>query len=139
MAELHAQENIVLQRLEVTFLSELQQQLRLAGYHVFHYMGHGAFDEQAGNGLLVLEEGAGCSLLVTGQVLGSLLYNEARLRLAILNACEGVRGSHDSAFTGTAQTLVKKGIPAVVAMQAPITDGAAKILAHEFYLALADG
>ena len=139
LADLKAQGQVLLHRLDTATLAELQKQLRQGKYHIFHFMGHGAFDEQTQDGLLVLEDGAGASHLVSSQVLGTLLHDEPSLRLAVLNACEGARGSHSGPFAGTAQTLVQKGIPAVVAMQSPITDGAAKILAHEFYLALADG
>ena len=138
LAGLSAEGKIVLQRLESASLGELQKQLRQDECHIFHYMGHGAFDDRAQDGVLVLEDEAGQSQLVSSQVLGALLHDAPSLRLAVLNACEGARGSHHSPFTGTAQTLVQKGIPAVVAMQSPITDGAAKLLAHEFYLALAD-
>jgi hypothetical protein len=37
-----------------------------------------------------------------------------------------------------ARTLVRKELPAVIAMQAPISDGAARTFAYEFYGALAD-
>ena len=70
--------------------------------------------------------------------LGVLLYDHRSLRLAVLNACEGARGSRDDPFAGTAQTLVQQGISAVIAMQFEITDEAAITLAQEFYGALAD-
>lgn len=139
LADLVAEGQIVLKRMETASLAALQAALRQGVYHLFHYMGHGAFDDETQDGLLVLEDETGQGDLVNSQVLGTLLHDEPSLRLAILNACEGARGSHRSPFAGTAQALVQKGIPAVVAMQSPITDGAAKVLAHEFYLALADG
>jgi pyruvate/2-oxoglutarate dehydrogenase complex dihydrolipoamide acyltransferase (E2) component len=43
------------------------------------------------------------------------------------------------AFSGTAATLVRRGIPAVVAMQYQITDEAAIEFSRAFYEALADG
>jgi hypothetical protein len=42
-------------------------------------------------------------------------------------------------FAGIAPGLIRQGIPAVIAMQFEVTDTAAAIFGHEFYLALADG
>jgi uncharacterized membrane protein HdeD (DUF308 family) len=55
-----------------------------------------------------------------------------------LNSCEGARGSESDAFSSTAATLVRRGIPAVVAMQYEITDRAAIEFSRDFYEALAD-
>jgi hypothetical protein len=57
----------------------------------------------------------------------------------VLNACEGARASGSDPFAGVAQSLVARGIPAVVAMQFEITDRAAIVFAHEFYTAITDG
>jgi tetratricopeptide (TPR) repeat protein len=60
------------------------------------------------------------------------------LRLVFLNSCEGARGSESDAFSSTAATLVRRGVPAVVAMQYEITDAAAIEFSRDFYEALAD-
>jgi beta-lactam-binding protein with PASTA domain/outer membrane protein assembly factor BamD (BamD/ComL family) len=59
--------------------------------------------------------------------------------VAFLNSCEGARGSEGDPFSGTAATLVRRGIPAVVAMQYQITDKAAIEFCSAFYESLADG
>jgi hypothetical protein len=138
LAELQERGQIVLERLEQATLPRLQTKLRRGSFHVFHYMGHGTFDQDAQDGMLILEDDRGRSHAVSSQVMGTLLHDEPSLRLAVLNACEGAVASREAPFPGTAQTLLRKGIPAIVAMRAPITDEAAKIFAHEFYLALAD-
>jgi len=130
---------VVLERLEEAMLLALQRRLRRGAYHIFHFMGHGGFDEWAQDGVLLLEDEGGRSCPVSGQYLGTLLHDERTLRLAILNACEGARTSRTDPFAGTAQSLVQQGIPAVVAMQFEITDEAAVTMAHELYAALADG
>lgn len=130
---------VVLERLEEATREALQQRLRRGEYHIFHFIGHGYFDEQAHDGMLLLEDDQGRSRPVGGQYLGTLLHDERTLRLAILNACEGGRTSPSDPFAGTAQSLVQQGIPAVIAMQFEIADKAAIILAHQFYAALADG
>jgi hypothetical protein len=130
---------VVLERLEDATLMTLQRRLRRGEYHVFHFIGHGDFDERAQDGVLLLEDEQGRGRPVSGQYLGTLLHDERTLRLAILNACEGARTSRTDPFAGTAQSLVQQGTPAVIAMQFEITDEAAIALAHEFYAALADG
>lgn len=130
---------LILERLEKASLAELQRILRQNEYHAFHFIGHGGFDKQSQDGVLMLEdeEGFGCPL--SGQYLGTLLHNHPSLRLAILNACEGARSSRSDPFSGTAQSLIQQGIPAVIAMQFEISDEAAITFAREFYAALADG
>jgi hypothetical protein len=72
--------------------------------------------------------------------LGALLRDESHsLRLVVLNACKGARASAGDPFAGLAQGLVRKGVPAVIAMQVAISDGAAQILTSSFYSALASG
>ena len=130
---------VTLERLEEATLMTLQRRLRWGEYHIFHFIGHGGFDERAQDGVLLLEDEHGRGRRVSGQDLGVLLHDERTLRLAILNACEGARTSRSDPFAGTAQSLVQQGIPAVIAMQFEITDEAAIAMAHEFYTALADG
>ena len=120
-------------------LAALQKQLRNGAYHIFHFIGHGGFDEQTQDGVLLFEDEDGRSRLVNGNYLGTLLHDHPSLRLAILNACEGARTTPSDPFAGVAQQLVRQGIPAVIAMQNEITDGAAIQLAHEFYDALCAG
>jgi Tol biopolymer transport system component len=130
---------VQLERLETATLSALRQQLRRDDWHVFHFIGHGGFDPHAQDGVLVLEDQAGRSRLVTAQALGVPLHNHDPLRLVVLNACEGARSDPTDPFAGTAQTLIQQGIPAVVAMQFEITDLAAIALTSELYAAVADG
>jgi hypothetical protein len=130
---------VTLDRLETATLATLQQQLRRGEYHIFHFIGHGAFDERAQDGVLLLEDEAKRGRPVSSQYLGTLMHDERTLRLAVLNACEGARTSRTDPFAGTAQSLVQQGIPAVIAMQFEITDEAAIAFTHEFYTALADG
>jgi tetratricopeptide (TPR) repeat protein len=129
---------VSLTRLEKADLGSLQRALRRGRYHVFHFIGHGGFDTQAQDGVLLTEGEGGRGRPVSGYDLGTLLHDHRSLRLAVLNACEGARTSLTDPFAGTAQSLVQNGIPAVIAMQFEITDEAAIILAHEFYGALAD-
>jgi hypothetical protein len=76
--------------------------------------------------------------ILSATQLGRLLADHRSLRLAGLNACEGARGSDRDVFSSTAAILVRRGIPAVLAMQYEITDRAAIEFARTFYEALAD-
>lgn len=120
-------------------LAALQRQLRLDSYHVFHYIGHGGFDPSLNDGLLILEDSEGKSHKVSGQYLGSILYDHHSIKLALLNSCSGGRTSVTDPFAGLAQSLLQKDIPAVIAMQFEITDQAAITFSQEFYNAVADG
>lgn len=139
LADLVRSEQVAIDRLDNATLSSMQKQLRQAQYHIFHFIGHGEFDQGAQEGVLVLHDEAGRGHRVGSQYLGMLLHDHSSLRVAILNACEGARTSISDPFAGSAQTLVQQGIPAVIAMQFEIADSVASTFAHEFYGALADG
>jgi hypothetical protein len=130
---------VAVERLEGASLVDLQRQLRQDDYHVFHFVGHGGFDERTQDGVLILEDEQGQSHYVSGQELGTILHDQRSLRLAFLNACEGARASDQDPFAGVAQSLVQREIPAVVAMQVAVSDQAAISLVGEFYGALAEG
>lgn len=128
----------------------LLDQFRNPPFHVFHFIGHGGYDSAEGDGYLVFEEeseddeGVGerdgrvvRSHRVNGERVANLLQNHTSIRLAVINACEGARSSVANPFGGVAQSLVNASIPAVVAMQFPITDDAAIDFAAEFYKAMA--
>jgi formylglycine-generating enzyme required for sulfatase activity len=120
-------------------LGELQRALTRGDYHVFHFIGHGGFDDAHDDGALLFEDDRKRPRLVTGWDLGTLLRDETSLRLAVLNACEGARTSVEDPFAGVAAGLVERGMPAVVAMQFEVTDQAAIVFADGFYSALARG
>ena len=118
-------------------MASLSQRLRREEFHIFHFIGHGGFAD--GDGVLVLEDSSERARPVKGQHLGTIFHDHGSLRLAVLNACEGARASAEDPFSGVAPSLIRQGIPAVIAMQFEITDTAAIQFAHEFYLAVADG
>jgi CHAT domain len=130
---------IAVERLDHAGLGPLQHALRRSEYHVFHFIGHGGFDERLQDGVLMMEDPQGRGVAVGAQRLGTLLHDHPSLRLAILNSCEGARTDVADPFSGVAQTLVQQGLAAVIAMQFEISDMAAITLANEFYGALADG
>ncbi|HEX8230520.1 MAG TPA: CHAT domain-containing protein [Chloroflexia bacterium] len=138
LADLEARGLVEIETMEDANLSALQRKLRRGEYHIFHFIGHGGYDHQTEQGVLILEDENGRGRAVSGQDLGMLLHDHRCLRLAILNACEGGRADRKDPFAGTAQSLLQQGIPAVIAMQFEITDDAAIAFAHEFYEAVSD-
>ncbi|GAB2749077.1 hypothetical protein GCM10027039_03510 [Terrabacter koreensis] len=130
-------------RLTVTVLDDATltglQRALLDDYHVLHFIGHGGFDHEAQEGVLVLEREDGTAHRVSGARLGTLLHDARTMQLAVLNACEGARTSGRDAFSGVGQALARQGLPAVVAMQTEISDRAALVFSHEFYWFLTRG
>lgn len=137
--DLREKELVELSWLEGQTWRELQRAMRDGPWHVFHFIGHGGFDPDAGEGLIALADEAGKSWRLHASPLGRLLGDHRPLRLVLLNACEGAQGSNRDRFSSTAAILVRRGIPAVLAMQYEITDQAAIDFARAFYEALADG
>lgn len=127
-------------RLDHASLERLDDALLRERPHVLHFIGHGDFS--ADEGVLVLESDAtaGASDIIAGRQLAVLLRNHlTSLRLVFLNSCMGATASHRDPFAGVAQSLIHRGMPAVIAMQFPIPDKAAVALARHFYRYLAAG
>jgi hypothetical protein len=124
-------------------VSELLNKLRESDYHVIHYMGHGSFDQATGRGALLMASDDGRPELVSGEDLGLYLKDELRLlRLVFLNACKTATTSTHTGvdpFAGIATALLQAGLPAVVAMQFPISDQAAITFSETFYQRIAKG
>jgi len=117
---------------------QLTRRLRKENYHVLHFMGHGGYDEETQEGVLVMENEQGGEAWAGSENLSRLLRDVPCTRLVFLNACQGAVTSEADPFSSVAGALVRAGVPAVVAMQFEITDAAAIILAQEFYESLAD-
>lgn len=137
--DLQANGLVQLTWLEGKTWQDLQRALRRGTWHIFHFIGHGGFDPNTDEGLIAFEDNEGQAHLLSATHLGRLLSDHYPLRLVVLNACEGARGSKRDVFSSTAAILVRRGIPAVLAMQYEITDRAAIELSRAFYEALADG
>jgi len=104
---------------------------------ILHFVGHGKFEGD--RGYLRLNENEFDADWIDHQALGKLVLNRRSLKLVVLNTCLGAEMSTSHAFTGIAPQLVMCGVPAVVAMQYPITDREALTFVHAFYNALFQG
>ena len=137
-ADLQARGLLALERLEQATLITLQRRLRAEDYHVFHYIGHSAYKTTTGSVLALEHEDDAFAQLVPGAALARELGEETTIRLVVLNSCQSGQADGQHPFFGIASSLVTRGIPAVVAMQQPISDAAATVFAEEFYRAIAE-
>ena len=113
--------------------------LRKGPWHIFHFIGHGDFDDESGQGVLSLTGPDGRADPLPAAQLASALGNHPALRMVVVNACRTARSSHDDAFSGVAAALIRRSVPAVVAMQYEISDAAALEFSRALYGAIADG
>jgi len=123
-------------------LQELRRVLLEREVHVLHFMGHGGFGGEEGEGTLSFEDDRGELDPVSGEELGEVLDDFDPLRLVVLNAChsaEATDAEGRNPLTGVAVALATVGVPAVVAMQAAISDRAAIAFSRELYHRLAAG
>jgi hypothetical protein len=120
-------------------LDQLRGALREQRPHVLHVMGHGAFAPGSGEGSLYLARAEGGWERVEGALLADQLRDCPSLLLVFLNACQTARSIAPNPFAGVAAALLRAGVPAVVAMQAAISDRAAIAFSAEFYRQLARG
>lgn len=132
---------IRLEILEDPHTQTLRNALDQKDIHILHYMGHGVFEPASGEGALLFGGPEG-RMPVTGRHLATKVRDLDALRLVVLNACETavVAGEAEQGpFAGVAAALVLGGLPAVVAMQASISDIHSVAFTSAFYRRLARG
>jgi len=134
-----SQGTVHLDRLEQPTLPALSKWIRTHDVHVLHFIGHGEYDTQLQDGVLCFCDRYGRRAPISSTVLGPYLRDHDPLRLVFLNACQSARVDSTDPFSGMAQGLVQQDCVAVVAMQFPISDGAAAEFTGDFYGSLADG
>ncbi|MBG0853006.1 CHAT domain-containing protein [Streptomyces spinoverrucosus] len=106
-------------------------------WHILHFIGHGGYDSVAQEGTLALAGEHGETYPLGAGQLAMLLAGHPSLRLAVLNACETGRADGLNPFSSVAGALMRKGLPAVLAMQYEVSEDAALECAHAFYDSLA--
>ncbi|MGH3696320.1 MAG: TIR domain-containing protein, partial [Pseudonocardiaceae bacterium] len=109
--------------LEVANKETIAAALTEDGYHVLHLSGHG------GETAIELEDEDGAPVPTRAADLAAALRATGRVvPLVFLSSCHGA-----GAAEGLALTLHRLGLPRVIAMQAPVSDGYATELAAAFY------
>jgi CHAT domain len=119
---------------------------KCGSWHVFHFSGHGGFDDEEKQGFIVvdpdpepigLEGDNNSARALYADDLKDVLQVSKKLRLVILNSCRGAMGNLRA--TSAAEHLVSKGFSAVIAMQFEISDLAAILFSAVLYKHLLDG
>lgn len=139
LTELKAQGLVELVWIEGQTWRDLQEAMWQKPWHIFHFIGHGFFNEKTQEGSLFFADENGAPHSLEAASLGRLLRDHPSLRLVILNACQGAKAGKQNIFSSMGATLARTGIPAVLAMQALITDRTAIEFSRTFYRALAHG
>lgn len=138
----YEQQNAEVKLLLSATLRNLSEALRSDHYQVVHFIAHGCCDAETGVGSLFLATPEGEPDSVSSSVLAATLRASRELRLVFLNSCETAQVGHrpgQNPLLGTAAALVRGGVPAVVAMQFPISDIAARIFSEAVYRSLVRG
>lgn len=117
----------------------LQSSLQHGPWHIFYFVGHGVFNSATEEGALALADKQGLADLRNTQEISRLLADYPALRLIVLNACESARAGTQALYSSIAEQLVRRGLPAVLAMQTSITTSAATEFTRSFYGALFNG
>ncbi|GAB1540027.1 hypothetical protein NUACC21_26960 [Scytonema sp. NUACC21] len=115
-------------------IRNINQKLREKPYNIFHFIGHSVFENN--KGYIALEDTNKTAKLLDDEGFANCFLGNSSLGLAVLNSCQGAEVSEHQIFAGIAPNLVRRGIPAVIAMQYPILDTTAKVFADEFYRTL---
>ncbi len=106
-------------------------------WEVFHFTGHGRFEETSRQGQLAFEDEKRRSKFISTQRFIASL--PPATKLVVLNACETARGNRFDRLSNIAHSLATQKIPAVVAMQFQILDAASNRFSKIFYMLLARG
>lgn len=129
--------NIELDVLPEATIRNINQKLREKPYNVFHFIGHGEFKDN--KGFIALVDESNKSRLLDEEGFANFFLGDRNLGLIVLNSCRGAEVSSNQVFSGLSPNLVRRGIPAVIAMKYSIFDNTAKLFADEFYRTLALG
>jgi hypothetical protein len=123
-------ENCEVRILEVGHPAQIAAAIESDAYHILHLSCHGS------PGQLILEDEDGRPVPTTaGDLLAPIQRTGRPLPLVLLNACHG--GVQDGQTASFAESLLRQGVPAVLAMQTSVSDHYATLLAGAFYRHLA--
>jgi len=97
---------IELDVLESATIGNINQKLREMPYNIFHFIGHGVFENN--KGFIVLVDNFGKSRLLDDESFANFFLGDRNIDLVILNSCKGAKVSSNQAFAGTAPNLVRR-------------------------------
>ena len=115
---------------------QLTQALEQGHYQVLHYAGHSNLGMSGGD-LYLVSDRTGLTEVLSGDDLAGLLVNNG-VRMAVFNSCRGVYTAtadptNETESSNLTDALLKRGIPAVLAMAERIPDDVALTLSRLFY------
>jgi tetratricopeptide (TPR) repeat protein len=126
---------VTLTILEQPGREELTQALEQGRYDILHYAGHSNLG-MAGGDLYLVSDRTGLTEVLSGDDLAGLLANNG-VHMAVFNSCRGVQaanaGDRVNEIGSLADALLKRGVPAVLAMAERIPDDVALNLSRLFY------
>ncbi len=126
--------------LELTILDQpgreqLTEALERSHYDILHYAGHSNLSASGGD-LYLVSDKTGLTEVLSGDDLAGLLVNNG-VRMVVFNSCQGfysAGASENGSNAGSlADALLKRNIPAVLAMAEQIPDDVALNLSRLFY------
>jgi len=103
--------------------------------HIFHFVGHSEFQDDVANVILV--DDMGRAMPITDRIFKTFFTASRETRLVIFNSCQGAILSYSQRFIGLVPHLFHNKLPAIVAMQYPITNEASLTFVRAFYSELA--
>lgn len=116
-------------------LDVVADRLRSRVYHLFHYAGHGRFDDKLPETSgLVFCSGANTRVLTASDL--NLLMRDTDLRMVFLSACVSARSAERAGrgdFYGIMEALARADVPIVVGYRWTVGDEAALQIAETFY------
>ena len=140
LSDLIDEREVELVRAPSAVWANLQETLLDGPWHVVHFVGHGKFEPDLGEGALALVQRDGSADWVGASRIVDLLRRARPVpRLVVLNSCSGATVGTNDLFSSTAAALVRGGVNAVTAMQYEFSDLAAPVFTRGFYTALARG
>ena len=122
LQQLRDQENCQVRILEVGHPEQIAAAIESDAYHILHLSCHGS------PGVLILEDEDGRPVpTAPGDLLEPIKRTGRPLPLVLLSACHG--GVQDGQTASFAESLLRQGVPAVLAMQTSVSDHYATLLA----------
>lgn len=127
--------------LDMPTVGEYLDALREKRPHVLHYIGHSRFNkaEMQGEIALLGPDYESVQWVRDREFTEFFAQMGVKPRLVFLQSCEGAAVDFAANFAGLAPQLIRAEIPAVAAMQYPITNKAAISFSRAFYRELANG
>jgi tetratricopeptide (TPR) repeat protein len=134
-------ENGSVGKIELTILNQpgreqLTNALERGRFQVLHYAGHSNLGASGGD-LYLVSDRTGLTEVLSGDDLAGLLVNNG-IRMAVFNSCRGVYAATADPTNITesgnlTEALLRRGVPAVLAMAERIPDDVALTLSRLFY------